>query len=174
MDDFECYNNDASPRMEDMVSFTHFEGFSMRHEEYLHRLEMEDYYAKIAETPHQETMTFKAKRATPKGTTYFDDPPPRIQAPSPRWCQAPPSPRRQAPSPPRRQAPPSPRRQATSPPRRQAPTPIQTRVASKHHMHQEAPRNKTLHRQTSSHEHRHHKEDTRHPLCIFATKTKNS
>src|SRR4051812_39787872 len=162
MDDFECDIDDASPSMDDMENFNDFDGSSISHEEFLHRVEMEAYYAKQEEAHHQDSMTFKAKRATPKGTTYFDDSPPRRHVPPPRWRQAPPSPRHQAPSPPRRQALPSPRRQASSPPRRQAPTPIQPRVASKHHMHQEAPRNKALHRQTSSHEHRHHKEDTRH------------
>src|SRR3954471_15864101 len=146
MDDFECDIDDASPSMEDTENFIDFDGSSTSHEEFLNRVEMEAYYAKQEEAHHQDSMTFKAKRSTPKGTTYFDDPPPRRQVPPPRWRQVPPSPRRQAPSPPRRQAPPYPRRQATSPPRHQAPTSIQTRVASKHHMHQEAPRNKTLHR----------------------------
>src|SRR3954462_1197656 len=117
MDDFECDIDDASPSMEVTENFIEFDGSSTIHEEFLHRVEMEAYDAKQEETHHQESMTFKAKRATPKGTTYFDDPPPRRQAlpstrhqvPPPRWRQAPPS------------------------PRRQDPPPIQTRVASKHH-----------------------------------------
>src|SRR3954465_13944143 len=151
MDDFECDIDDASPSMEDTETFIDFDGSSMSHEEFLHRVEMEAYYAKQEEAHHQESMTFKAKCATPKGTTYFDDPPPRRQAP--------PSTRHQVPPPRWRQAPSSPRRQAPSPPRSQDPPPTQTRVVSKH---QEAPRNKNLHRQTSSLAHRHHKEDTRH------------
>src|SRR3954462_5663132 len=108
MDDFECYIDDSSPSMEDTENFIDFDGSSMIHEEFLHRVEMEAYYAKQEEAHHQDSMTFKAKCATPKGTTYFDDPPPRRHVPPPRWRQAPPSPRHQAPSPPRRQAPPSP------------------------------------------------------------------
>ena len=81
MEDFECDIDDASPSMEDTENFIEFDGSSTSHEEVLHHVEIEAYYAKQAEAHHQDSMTFKAKRATPKGTTYFDDPPPRRQAP---------------------------------------------------------------------------------------------